>query len=141
MFPAVLTFTRDLHSMGQFLQEGTPIVFETMILFDKARDQVVAPPSAGPALAGLSVDQVNNCVARGVAKAHEAAGIPLVVVSQPIKDLFSIGQLIYFFQLAASVSATLMGVDPFDQPGVERYKREAWDEIEELRRKSNAEDC
>jgi glucose-6-phosphate isomerase len=135
LFPTVLTFTRDLHSMGQFLQEGTPIVFETMILFDKARDQVVAPPTAGQALAGLTVDQVNNCVAKGVASAHAEAGIPLVAVSQPTKDLFSMGQLIYFFQLAASVSATLMGVEPFDQPGVERYKREAWDEIDELRRK------
>jgi len=132
IFPAVLTFTRDLHSMGQFLQEGAPILFETMILFDKAGDEVETPATAGAPLAGLTVDQVNNCVTRGVISAHAQAGIPLISVSQPTKDLFSLGQLIYFFELASSISATLLGVDPFNQPGVERYKQEAWEEINQL---------
>lgn len=132
IYPTVLTFTRDLHSVGQFLQEGAPVIFETMILFDKNGEEIITPSSAGESLAGLSIQEVNACVTKGVITAHTKAGIPIITVTLPTKDAFCMGQLIHFFELSSSMSATMLGVDPFNQPGVERYKKEAWQEIDKL---------
>ncbi len=135
IYPTVLTFTRDLHSVGQFLQEGTPIIFETMILFEKSDETIIIPASAGAPLAGLTVEQVNNCVTKGVIAAHTKGDIPLMTLTLPQKDAFSVGQLIYFFELSCGISAMMLGVNPFNQPGVERYKQEAWEEILKLETK------
>jgi len=132
IFPTVLTFTRDLHSVGQFLQEGTPLIFETMVLFDKLRGDMILPNAVGQDLAGLTMKQVGDCVTRGVIAAHQNAGIPMITVTLAEKSPFAMGQLIYFFELAAAISAMVLGVNPFDQPGVEQYKQEAWDEIHKL---------
>jgi glucose-6-phosphate isomerase len=132
IFPTILTFTRDLHSVGQFLQEGTPVVFETMVLFDKIGDDMILPKAVGDNLAGLTMKQVGDCVVKGVIAAHLNAGIPLITITMPKKTAFAMGQLIYFFELAAGISALLLEVDPFNQPGVERYKQEAWAEIKKL---------
>lgn len=132
IFPTVLTFTRDLHSVGQFLQEGTPVIFETMILFGKLRDDMILPNTVGNELAGLTMKQVGDCVTRGVIAAHQNAGIPMITITLAEKNPFAVGQLIYFFELAAAISAMVLGLNPFDQPGVEHYKKEAWDEIHKL---------
>lgn len=133
IYPTVLSFTRDLHSVGQYLQEGTPSFFETMILFDTVAQDLLIPESAGPDLAGLTVNQINQSVARGVVAAHAKAGIPLLTIAMPVKDEFNLGGLIYFFELSCGVSATMQGLNPFNQPGVERYKQETHEEIRKLR--------
>lgn len=132
IFPTVLSFTRDLHSVGQFLQEGAPVIFETMILFGKLRDDMILPNTVGNELAGLTMKQVGDCVTRGVIAAHQNAGIPMIIITLSEKSPFAVGQLIYFFELAAAISAMVLGLNPFDQPGVEQYKKEAWDEIHKL---------
>lgn len=133
IYPTVLSFTRDLHSVGQYLQEGTQAFFETMILFESDERDLVIPDSAGPDLGGLTMNQVNNCVAKGVIAAHAKAGIPLITITALQKDAFHLGRLLYFFELSCGVSATMFGVNPFNQPGVERYKQEAIEEIRKLR--------
>lgn len=133
IYPTVLSFTRDLHSVGQYLQEGTPNVFETMILFETVERDLLIPKSAGGDLSGLSMNQINNCLTKGVISAHAKAGIPLITITAPKKDAFHLGRLIYFFELSCGVSATMLGVNPFNQPGVERYKQEALEEIRKLR--------
>lgn len=133
IYPTVLSFTRDLHSVGQYLQEGTPSFFETMILFDTVAQDLMIPESAGPELAGLTVNQINQSVAKGVIAAHAKAGIPLLTITMPVKDAYNLGGMIYFFELSCGVSATMLGVDPFNQPGVERYKQETIEEIRKLR--------
>jgi glucose-6-phosphate isomerase len=133
IYPTVLSFTRDLHSVGQYLQEGTPNVFETMILFETVDRDLVIPESAGTALSGLSMSQINNCLTKGVIAAHVKAEIPLITITASRKDAFHIGRLIYFFEFSCGVSATIFGVNPFNQPGVERYKQESNEEIRKLR--------
>jgi glucose-6-phosphate isomerase len=133
IYPTVLSFTRDLHSVGQYLQEGTPNVFETMILFEALERDLLIPKSAGADLSGLSMNQINNCLTKGVISAHAKAGIPLITITATKKDEFHLGRLIYFFELSCGVSATMLGVNPFNQPGVERYKQEALEEIRKLR--------
>jgi glucose-6-phosphate isomerase len=133
IYPTVLSFTRDLHSVGQYLQEGTPNVFETMILFESVERDLVIPESAGADLSGMYMSQINNCLTKGVIAAHAKAGIPLITIMATQKDAFHIGRLIYFFEFSCGVSATMFGVNPFNQPGVERYKQESIEEIRKLR--------
>jgi len=133
IYPTVISFTRDLHSVGQYLQEGTPAFFETMILFEKNEKDLVIPASAGPDFGGLTMNQINDSVTKGVISAHAKAGIPLITVTVSQKDAFHLGRLIYFFELSCGISATMIGVNPFNQPGVERYKEEAIEEIRKLR--------
>jgi glucose-6-phosphate isomerase len=124
LFPAALSFSTDLHSMGQFLQEGNQIFFETLLdVLEPPRDLTV-PKSADPLLAGKSVNAVNRAATEGVIAAHRAADIPIVRVGVPDLSPYSFGQLVYFFELTCAYTGRLMGVDPFDQPGVEQYKRE-----------------
>ena len=133
IYPTVLSFTRDLHSVGQYLQEGTQTFFETMILFETVERDLVIPASAGMDFGGFTVSQMNQCLEKGVITAHAKAGIPMIIITVPKKDAYNLGRLLYFFELSCGVSATLLGVNPFDQPGVERYKQEAIEEIRKLR--------
>lgn len=124
LFPASLQFSADLHSMGQFLQEGSQIFFETILNVAEPAADIVVPESAGPLLAGKSMNQVNQAAVEGVIVAHEAAGIPIVKIDIPKLDAFYFGQMIYFFETTCGITAYMMGVNPFDQPGVESYKAE-----------------
>ena len=129
IFPASLMFSRDLHSMGQFIQQGKPMLFETVIIIDERNDDLMIPESAGAPLAGKSIEQINDCAIKGVIAAHTKAGVPVIKVHVPVMDAYNMGQLIYFFETSCAISAYVMGVCPFDQPGVEAYKQEMRDEI------------
>ena len=121
-FPSCLCFSRDLHSIGQFLQQGHQIFYETMIQYKRAQGDFVIPSSAGAPYAGKMLEQINRCSEAGVVKAHSEGGVPVIVINVEQVDEYNIGQLIYFFELSEAISAMLLGVNPFDQPGVENYK-------------------
>lgn len=124
IYPTSLEMSRDLHSIGQYLQEGAPIFFETVIsAFDDSKDLVV-PGEFGKMLGGRSLNELNVMAQKAAIKAHFEAGIPVVKIG--IKDItpFNMGQLFYFFEASCAISALLQGVNPFDQPGVENYKNE-----------------
>ena len=127
IFPASLTLSTDLHSMGQFLQEGNQIFFETILNVLNRDKDVMVPESAGPELAGRSLNDINAMAVKGVMAAHGKAGIPMVKID--IEDIseYSLGQLLYFLMMTAAVTGKLMGIDPFNQPGVEDYKQEIRD--------------
>lgn len=139
IFPSVLLFNRDLHSMGQFLQEGSPVFFETMLLFgadgreqnqSQDREHKSCAPTTIPQntilpyLSGRTFSEIRISVARGVIRAHQSVGIPMTIIEIPDITARSIGQFMYFFMIECAVSALLIGVNPFNQPGVEAYKRE-----------------
>ncbi|MGI6203737.1 MAG: glucose-6-phosphate isomerase [Anaerovoracaceae bacterium] len=132
LFPASLMFSRDLHSMGQFLQQGTPCFFETFITVDEAPEDAKIPEDAMKPFAGKTIEQINVCAQKGVLNAHVAAGTPVVSISMPKLDAYHVGMILYFFETECAVSALLSGVDPFNQPGVEAYKKEMRAFIEEL---------
>ena len=124
IFPVSLMFSRDLHSMGQFLQQGTPLFFETFLTVDEPADDVAIPDTAMPPFAGKTIQQINECAEKGVLDAHVAAGTPVVSIRVPRLDATTTGQLIYWFEMQCAVSGLLSGVDPLNQPGVEAYKKE-----------------
>ena len=121
LFPATLLFSRDLHSMGQFLQQGNPVFFETAVLIDAYDDQLEIPTGE---LKGRTLEELNRAAGAGVIQAHGQAGIPLIQLHVPRLDAYYYGQLLYFFETTCAITAMMMGVNPFDQPGVEDYKAE-----------------
>ena len=124
LFPASLTFSTDLHSMGQFLQEGNQIFFETIINVLNRDKDVMVPESAGPELAGRSLNDINSMAVKGVMAAHAKADIPMIRLDIEEMSEYALGQLLYFFMMTAAVTGKLMNIDPFNQPGVEDYKQE-----------------
>ncbi len=124
IFPASLSLSADLHSMGQFLQEGRQIFFETLLDVKDNGYDLIIPDTAETALAGRSMNEIERAATEGVIRAHEAAGIPVIRMSIPDFSERSLGQMIYFFEVSCAVSAILTGVNPFNQPGVEAYKAE-----------------
>lgn len=124
IFPAALQFSTDLHSMGQFLQEGNQIFFETVLNIVWPQKDLTVPESAGGLLAGKSMNAVNQAAVMGVIAAHESAGIPIIKIDIPELSAYYLGQMIYFFETVCALSGYLMGVNPFNQPGVESYKNE-----------------
>ena len=125
LFPATLMFSRDLHSMGQFLQQGTECLFETLITSREEEGQDVwIPENAVRPFAGKTLKQLNACAVSGVYDAHVKAGIPVIRIETERFTPETVGELIYFFETQCAVSALLSGVNPFDQPGVEAYKAE-----------------
>jgi len=124
LFPASLNFSADLHSMGQFLQEGNQIFFETVLNIEKPDRDVIVPDSAGSLLAGRSMNEVNLAAVSGVIAAHKKAGIPIIRIDIPEMTPYYFGQLVYFFEMTCAITGLMMGVNPFDQPGVESYKAE-----------------
>ena len=124
IFPASLTLSTDLHSMGQFLQAGNQIFFETIINVLKRNADVKVPESAGPELAGRSLNDINAMAVKGVMAAHAKADIPMIRLDVEEINEEALGQLLYFFMMTAAVTGKLMGIDPFNQPGVEDYKQE-----------------
>ena len=124
IYPTCLCFTRDLHSMGQFLQQGNQIFFETMIRVKHYDADLVVPSGAGEPYAGKTLQEVNKCAEEAVVIAHTATGIPVNIIEIEKLDEYNLGALIYFFEMSCAISANNFGVYPFDQPGVEDYKRE-----------------
>ena len=124
LFPASLTLSTDLHSMGQFLQEGHQIFFETILNVVNRDKDVTVPESAGPDLAGRSLNDINAMAVKGVMAAHAKANIPMIKIDIEEMDEYTLGQLLYLLMMTAAVTGKLMGIDPFNQPGVEDYKQE-----------------
>ena len=124
IFPASLTLSTDLHSMGQFLQEGQQIFFETIINVIGRDKDVIVPESAGAELAGRSLNDINAMAVRGVMAAHAKADIPMIRIDVADMTEETLGELLYFFMMSAAVTGKLMDIDPFNQPGVEDYKQE-----------------
>lgn len=124
LFPASLTFSTDLHSMGQFLQEGHQVFFETIINICSRDTDVIVPDTAGPELAGRSLNDINSMAVKGVMAAHAKADIPMIKIDVDEMNEEGLGQLLYFLMMSAAVTGKLMGIDPFNQPGVEDYKQE-----------------
>jgi glucose-6-phosphate isomerase len=129
LFPASLSFSADLHSMGQFLQEGSQIFFETVLNIEKPDRDITVPESAGSLLAGKSMNSVNKAAVNGVIAAHRQADIPIIKIDVPEMSPFHFGQMVYFFEMTCAITGVMMGVNPFDQPGVESYKAEMRKEL------------
>lgn len=128
IFPASVDFTTDLHSMGQWIQDGERTIFETVISVDSPIHTLAVPSDEENLdglnfLAGRRIDEVNHKAELGTQLAHVDGGVPNIHISVPRVDEEALGQLIYFFERACAISGLLLGVNPFNQPGVEAYKR------------------
>lgn len=128
LLPASVDLTTDLHSMGQFIQDGSRIMFETVVNIEKVRNELVINEEPVDLdglnyLAGKTVDFVNKSAMNGTRLAHTDGNVPNLVVNVPEQTEFYLGQLFYMFEFACGVSGYLLGVNPFNQPGVESYKK------------------
>lgn len=128
LFPASVTFSTDLHSMGQFVQDGARIMFETVVTIGDNGSDVVIEKEDNDGdglnfLAGKTMSYVNEKAFQGTVLAHTDGGVPNLVISVDKADEENLGRLIYFFEKACAISGYMLGVNPFDQPGVESYKK------------------
>ena len=128
IFPASVDFTTDLHSMGQWIQEGERTIFETVISVETPEKKLLFPSDEENLdglnfLAGKRVDEVNKMAELGTQLAHVDGGVPNLRISMPRLTERYLGQMIYFFEIACGISGNLLGVNPFNQPGVEAYKK------------------
>lgn len=128
IFPASVSFTSDLHSMGQYIQEGLRNIFETVISVEKPKYNLTVPTDKDNFdklnfLAGKHLDYINKMAELGTMLAHVDGGVPNIKITIPGINEYYLGELIYFFEKACAISGYLLGVNPFDQPGVEEYKR------------------
>ena len=128
IFPASCDFTTDLHSMGQRIQEGERTIFETVISVEQPNRNMLFPEDEENLdglnfLAGKRVDDVNKMAELGTRLAHVDGGVPNIRISVPELNAYYIGQLIYFFEIGCGISGNVLGVNPFNQPGVEAYKK------------------
>ena len=128
IFPAAVDFSTDLHSMGQFIQEGSRIMFETVLNVEKAKREISIEEVDGNLdglnfLAGKTIDFVNKQAFKGTLLAHNDGGVPNMVLNIPELSPYYFGYMVYFFEKACGISGYLLGVNPFDQPGVEAYKK------------------
>ncbi|MCM2591406.1 glucose-6-phosphate isomerase [Rossellomorea marisflavi] len=127
IYPSSANFSTDLHSLGQYVQEGRRDIFETVVKVQEARHELVIEEADSDLdglnyLAGQTIDFVNNKAFEGTLLAHTDGGVPNLIVEIPAMDAYTFGYLVYFFEKACAVSGYLLGVNPFDQPGVEAYK-------------------
>ncbi len=128
IFPSSVTFTTDLHSMGQYIQQGERKLFETVIHVAEPHHRLVVPDASDNAdgigfIAGKTLSEVNHKAEAGTRIAHIEGGVPVITISIGRIDEYNLGQLMYFFELACAISGYTLGVNPFDQPGVESYKK------------------
>ncbi len=128
IFPASVDLTTDLHSMGQFIQDGSRIMFETVLNIETSREEIILNEEPVDLdglnyLAGKSVDFVNKSAMNGTILAHTDGQVPNLMVTVPEVNEFYLGELFYFFEFACGVSGYVLGVNPFNQPGVESYKK------------------
>ena len=127
IYPSSANFSTDLHSLGQYVQEGRRDLFETIVKVKTARHELTIEAEENDSdglnyLAGETVDFVNNKAFQGTLLAHTDGGVPNLVVEIPAMDAYTFGYMVYFFEKACAMSGYLLGVNPFDQPGVEAYK-------------------
>ena len=128
LYPSTVNYSTDLHAIGQFIQEGSRIMFETLIHFDRIEEDVHIPYCPNDLdglnyLAGRSMNDINATSKDGVALAHEEGGVPVIKIQLPTLDAYHVGYLMMFFMKACVMSANLIDVNPFNQPGVEAYKQ------------------
>ena len=128
IFPAGVSFTTDLHSMGQYIQEGLRVIFETVLSIEKPHRQLSVPKEEDDAdglnfVAGQRLHQVNRQAELGTLLAHVDGQVPNIVISLPEINEHTLGQLFYFYEFACALSGYILDVNPFDQPGVEAYKK------------------
>lgn len=128
IFPASCDFTTDLHSMGQWIQDGERSIYETVISVETPNRELDFPHDGENLdglnfLAGKRVDEVNKMAELGTRLAHVDGGVPNIRISVPVLNEYYIGQLIYFFEIGCGISGNILGVNPFNQPGVEAYKK------------------
>ena len=128
IFPAAVDFTTDLHSMGQFIQDGQRCMFETVMELEKSTCEITLEEEAVDLdglnyLAGKTVDFINKSAMKGTLLAHTDGNVPNLLIKVPEQNEFYLGELFYFFEFACGVSGYMLGVNPFDQPGVESYKK------------------
>ena len=128
LFPASVTFSTDLHSMGQFIQDGSRVMFETVVTFGESDNDITIEAESDNGdglnfLAGKTMSYVNSKAFEGTVLAHTDGGVPNLVINVDKPDEENLGRIIYFFEKACAISGYLLGVNPFDQPGVEGYKK------------------
>ena len=128
IFPAAATFSTDLHSLGQFIQQGSRTMFETVVHFARPKSDITLGEAEGNIdglnfLSGKTMQYVNDRAFEGTALAHVDGGVPSIVLEAPCVNEAELGYMIYFFEKACAVSGYLLGVNPFNQPGVENYKK------------------
>jgi glucose-6-phosphate isomerase len=128
IFPASVDFTSDLHSMGQYIQEGTRNLMETVVSIAKPDTQIVIEKDPADLdglnfLAGKRMGDVNKMAELGTILAHVDGNVPNIRIELPLLNEYYLGQLIYFYEIACGISGYILGVNPFDQPGVEAYKK------------------
>lgn len=127
LYPSTVNFSTDLHAIGQYIQDGSPILFETLLHFHEIDDDLVVPYDSRNEdglnyLANRTFNEINALSKEGTALAHSEGNVPVIQLELPKLDAYHLGFLIYFFMKACTMSAYLLGVNPFDQPGVETYK-------------------
>ena len=127
LFPATLDFTTDLHSVGQYIQDGERIMFETSILAGSKEVEVIVPKSTDNLdgldyLVGRTLEDINYMAEKGTRLAHTSGNVPNIYLVLEKIDEWNMGQLFYFFEFSCALSAYMLGVNPFDQPAVEVYK-------------------
>ena len=128
LFPASVVFSTDLHSLGQYIQDGRRQLFETVVLIDQPKHQVTLGKDPEDVdglnyLEGRSMAFINEKAFEGTALAHNDGGVPNVVIHASDFSEDTLGQIIYFFEKACAISGYMLGVNPFNQPGVESYKK------------------
>lgn len=128
LYPSSVIFSTDLHSLGQYIQQGRRTLFETVISFNKSKDEVVIPDDPANIdalnfLSGKGLSYVNQMAMKGTLAAHNDGGVPNIVIEAEDRSERTFGHLVYFFETACAVSGYMLGVNPFDQPGVEAYKK------------------
>ncbi len=129
IFPTAVSFSEDLHSLGQYIQEGQRMLFETFLNLENPGEELIIPVEESD-IDGFSYIEnkdfafLNRSAYEATVKAHEAGGVPCMILNVPELNEYYFGQLFYFFQYACYISGSILGVDPFDQPGVEAYKTE-----------------
>ena len=128
IFPASVVFSTDLHSLGQFIQDGTRSMFETVIDIADTGDTFAIPNDPANIdglnfLSGMDLNEVKKKAMQGTILAHVDGGVPNILLELDARNAFTLGELIYFFELACAISGYMLGVNPFDQPGVESYKK------------------
>ena len=128
LFPCAAIFSTDLHSLGQFVQDGSRTLFETVVRFKKAKHGFAVANDSENAdglnfLSGMDMAEINEKARLGTLIAHTEGGVPNIIITSEAKKPYEVGKLIYFFEIAVAISGYMLGVNPFDQPGVESYKK------------------
>ena len=128
LFPASVSYSTDLHSLGQYVQEGNPILFETFLCFNEMEEDYSIPidlqdEDALNYVCHYTLNEINQLTKQGTVFAHSEGGVPIIEIEMKRLDAFHLGYLLFFFMKSCAMSAYLLGVYPFDQPGVEAYKK------------------